>query len=65
MRVFQTLVWRLYRFEDSTCVSNHWNPPWQYNKHQTTVEELEKCLDESVELTYYFGIFDDRQKRPK
>ena len=33
------------------------NPPWQYNKRQTRVEEIEKCLDEGLEPTYHFSIF--------
>ena len=33
------------------------NPPWQYSKHQTRAVEIEKCLDEGLETTYYFSIF--------
>ena len=33
------------------------NPPWQYSKHQTRAKEIEKCLDEGLETTYYFSIF--------
>ena len=31
------------------------NPPWQYSKHQARAEEIEKCLDEDLELTCYFS----------
>ena len=33
------------------------NPSRQYSKRQTRGEEIEKCLDEGLEPTYYFSIF--------
>ena len=33
------------------------HPSQQYSKCHTRVEEIEKCLDEGLELTYYSGIF--------
>ena len=33
------------------------NPSCQYSKRQTRGEEIEKCLDEGLEPTYYFSIF--------
>ena len=33
------------------------NPPRQYSKRQTRVDEIEKCLDEGLEPTYHFSIF--------
>ena len=33
------------------------NPPWRYSKLKTRAEELEKCLNEGLEPTYYFNIF--------
>ena len=33
------------------------NPSQQYSKRQNRGEEIEKCLDESLEPTYYFSIF--------
>ena len=33
------------------------NPLWQYSKRQTRAEEIERCLDEDLEPTYYSGIF--------
>ena len=29
----------------------------QYSKRQTRAQEIEKCLDEGLEPTYYFSIF--------
>ena len=33
------------------------NPPRQYSKRQTRVEETEKCLDGGLEPIHYFSIF--------
>ena len=33
------------------------NPSRQYSKRQTRGEEIEKCLDEGLEPTYHFSIF--------
>ena len=33
------------------------NPTRQCNECQTITEEIEKCLDEGLEQTYYFSIF--------
>ena len=30
---------------------------YQYNKCQTRAQKIEKCPDESLELTYHFSIF--------
>ena len=39
----------------SQLMHNLPNSPWQYSKRQTKGEE--KCLDEDLEPTYYFSIF--------
>ena len=36
---------------------NFQNPPRQYSKRQTRKDEIEKCLGEGLEPTYYFSIF--------
>ena len=33
------------------------NLPWQYSKRHTRAQETEKCLDEGLEPTYSFSIF--------
>ena len=33
----------------------------QYSKGQTRGEEIEKCVDEGLEPTYYFSIFDSNK----
>ena len=38
-------------------MQNLLNPPWQYSKCHTRVEEAEKCLYESLDPTYNFSIF--------
>ena len=41
----------------SQLMQNLSNRPWQYSKRKTRGEEIEKCLDEGLEPTYYFSIF--------
>ena len=31
-------------------------PPWKYSKCQTRAEDIEKCLDEGLDPTYYSSI---------
>ena len=38
------------------------DPPWQYSKHQTTADEIGKCLDEGLEPTCYSSIFSNTFK---
>ena len=47
----------MYKNHGSQLMHNLPNSPRQYNKHQTRVEEIEKCLDEGLEPTYCFSIF--------
>ena len=55
---FRTLVWRILQVRALTvvsCCGIFPNPSRQYSKHH---DEMEKCLDEGLEPTYYFSIFD-------
>ena len=36
------------------------NPSRQHSKQQTRGEEIEKCLDEGLEPTYYFSILSEK-----
>ena len=57
---FKTLVWRILQVRALTgvsCCGIFPNPSRQYSKHQTRGEEIEKCLDEGLEPTYYLSIF--------
>ena len=57
---FRTLVWRILQVRALTvvsCCGIFLNPSRQYSKRQTRDEEIEKCLDEALEPTYYFSIF--------
>ena len=57
---FRTLVWRILSVRALTVVSCYGifpNPSRQYSKCQTRGEAIEKCLDEGLEPTYYFSIF--------
>ena len=57
---FRTLVWRILQiraFIVVSCCGILPNTSRQYSKRQTRGEEIEKCLDEGLEPTYYFSIF--------
>ena len=57
---FRTMVWRILSVRGLTvvsCCGIFPNPFWQYSKRQTRGEEIEKCLDEGLEPTYHFSIF--------
>ena len=45
------------RIHRNQVIRNLLNPSQQYSKCQTRGEEIEKCLDEGLEQTYYFSIF--------
>ena len=57
---FKTLVWRILLVRALTvvsCCGIFPNPSRQYSKRQTRGREIEKCLDEPLEPSYYFIIF--------
>ena len=63
---FKTLVWRILQVRALhvfSCCGIFPNPSRQYSKRQTRGEEIEKCLDGSLEPTYYFSIFTHRDRR--
>ena len=37
-------------------MGNLQNPTQQYDRYQTKVEAIEKCLDENIDQTYYLSI---------
>ena len=41
------------RIHESQLMRNHLNFPQQYDKRQTRVEEIEKCIDEGLDLIYH------------
>ena len=45
------------RIHRSQLMRNLLNPPQQYCKRRTRGEDIEKCLDEGLEPTYYSRIF--------
>ena len=59
VRVFNVITWynHTHALTVVSCCGTIPNPSRQYSKRQTRGEEIEKCLDEGLEPTYYFSIF--------
>ena len=51
------------RIHESQLMRHVPNAPWQYSKHQTRAEEVERCLDEGLKPTYHFSIFNEYRIR--